>query len=124
MFGLVPGKPRELGGGQGCHGDGAGQGRPVCRARGRVPCTGVGDQPLRVGSRARVIPEQRGAHDVPCLIQAHHSVLLSADGNGIDVVQASGLGDGFLQRCPPVVRVHLGAFRVGSAALADQDSGG
>ncbi|MDI2023071.1 hypothetical protein PJL18_03617 [Paenarthrobacter nicotinovorans] len=51
-------------------------------------------------------------------------MLLSANGDGIDVVQAARRRDGFLQGSPPMIRVDLGAVRVGSPALADQGAGG
>ena len=56
-------------------------------------------------------------------VQAHHAVLLAADGNGGDVVEAAGLGDGVLEGGPPVVGVDLGAVGVGRAPLADQRAG-
>jgi hypothetical protein len=39
-------------------------------------------------------------------------MLLAPHGDSIDVVQAAGLADGFLEGSPPVIWMDLGALRV------------
>lgn len=46
------------------------------------------------------------------LVEAHHAVLLSADGYGVHVVESTRSRDGLLQCIPPRVWVDLGAARM------------
>jgi hypothetical protein len=81
------------------------------------------DQLFRIRRGAGVVPQQGRADHVSGLIKAHHAVLLTAHGDGVDVVQAARLRDRFLQGGPPMIRVDLGALRVGSPALTHQGAG-
>ena len=47
-------------------------------------------------------------------------MLLTADGDRLDVVEATGSRGGLLEGVPPRVRVHLGAVGMGGRAAADE----
>ncbi len=68
-------------------------------------------------------PQQGRPHDLAGVVQADHAVLLAADGEGGDVVEAAGRGQRLVERGAPGVRVHLGAVGVRRPALADQHPG-
>jgi hypothetical protein len=53
------------------------------------------------------------------LVEAHHSVLLGADGHGGDIVEAAGTLDCRLQGRPPPLWVDLGAVGVRSVRGPD-----
>jgi hypothetical protein len=77
----------------------------------------------QVGGRLRgpgVVPQQRVPYDGTVVVQADHAVLLSAHGDGGDVVQATGLADRRPQCGCPGGRVDLGAVGVRRPALTDQ----
>jgi hypothetical protein len=59
-----------------------------------------------------VVPQQCWADHVSGFIQADHPVLLATHGDGIDVVQAARLVDGFLKGGPPMIRMDFGTFWV------------
>ena len=70
---------------------------------------------------AGVVPQQRGPDDVVVLVEGDHAVLLTADADGLDVVEQAlrGLAEGV----PPGGGVDLGALRVRRAAGADDLAG-
>ena len=68
--------------------------------------------------RSRVVPQQSWPDDLALCVEGYHAVLLATDGNGGHIVQAARVDDGSLQGGPPVLRVDLGAVRMGGAAGA------
>ncbi len=79
----------------------------------------LGDQVVRRTAGPGVVPQQRGAYDVPLIVQADHAVLLSADGDRGDVVQPTRRGARLLQRIPPGPRIDLGAVGMRGTPRAD-----
>ncbi len=64
-------------------------------------------QRSRGAGRARVVPEDRGAHQHAARVQADHAVLLGADADGPDALQQAPRG-GLAERVQPGLRVGLG----------------
>ena len=90
------------------------------------------DQGGGLRSGAYVIPQHGVTNHVALPVQNHHAMLLSADGQGFDVIQSAGLFRGLKERIPPIRRVdgcavwvlrltethQLSGFGVGHAHLA------
>ena len=91
---LVLGEPAQLGDGERGDGDAADGVGPLLGAQLRDEVRG------RLG-RARVVPQQRGPHDGSALVEAHHPVLLAADGDRGDVVEPPGGGERLIQGASP-----------------------
>jgi hypothetical protein len=73
--------------------------------------------------RAGVIPQECGADNLTGTVEADHAVLLTSDRYGHNVVQSAGVGNGFLEGCPPMVGMDLSSVRVACFALAEQFTG-
>ncbi|MPM66617.1 hypothetical protein SDC9_113527 [bioreactor metagenome] len=58
-----------------------------------VPVTEFPDEISSGPARSGVVPQDRVADDSAVLVQRHHAVLLTADGDGLDVLQTSRLAD-------------------------------
>ena len=74
--------------------------------------------------RAGVVPQQGRTHDGAGLVQADHPVLLPADGDRGDVVQAPGVGRGLAEGRPPVLGIDLGTVRMRGPPGPDELPGG
>ena len=70
--------------------------------------------------RAGVVPQQRRSYDVAICVETHGAVLLSADGDRSDVVEASGRGDRLVERGFPIRGVYLGAVGMFRRSVAHQ----
>ena len=74
--------------------------------------TELADQVGRSAGRPRVVPQQRRTDHFSLGVEADHAVLLSADRDRGDVVEATGASRRLLQSGPPRGRVDLGPVRV------------
>src|SRR5690606_37921544 len=116
---LIAGDPRKFGDGDGCH---RYESYGLCPPALTV-FTALADEAFGVRGRADVVPQQSGADDCAVGIEDHAAVLLSADGDGFDVIDPAGSGDGLLERVPPRGWIYLGARWMRSAAGANDPPG-
>jgi hypothetical protein len=111
VVGFVVAQPAQLGRGE------RGDHDAADRVRARLRAAELLDQVLGLGRGPGVVPQQRVAHRLPGLVQGDHAVLLPSDRDRVGALdQPVG---GHRQRVQPGARIHLGARRVRSRALAD-----
>ncbi len=101
---LVVSQPTQFGDGEARDGHAADRLGPDLRAAELAGQVGGGAR------RARVVPQQCGAHDLPAVVEGDHAVLLSGDPDRRHAVEQAVAGGP--PRLPPTGRVHLGGVRV------------
>ena len=82
-----------------------------------------GDEVCGRLGRPSVVPQQCISHHSARAVEAHHAVLLRADGHRRDIVEAARGSNGRLQGRPPLLRIDLGAVRVRRGCRADDRAG-
>ena len=113
-FGVA--QPAQLGGGEARDGNAAGA---ACQLGGAE----LGDEGGCRPGAARVVPQQRGPDHLARGVEHDHAVLLPADGDRGDVIEAARVGDRGLEGGPPGIRMHLGAVGMPGAPRAHHGSG-
>ncbi len=78
----------------------------------------LADQVFRRLRGTGVVPQQGVADDASLGIEGDQAVLLPADRPGLDVIEATGIRDGRLQRDPPCLGIDRRAIGMRSAAGA------